>query len=157
MVFLKKHGTAEVTSVMTTRHWVPVLWNPKYAFSSTHLPTLATAILMGGCVSFWSFHHVMQLALGICNPTLVVMEPGKEGRKATSVLRNIPFFRSWLLCFSTWEKDHSNSILLNFALVTIAVAIIKATYKRKNLLEAYRFSRLESMTIMRSMAACRQA
>lgn len=33
-------------------------------------------------VFFLTFHQVAQLELGLCNPTVVEMEPGKEGRKS---------------------------------------------------------------------------
>lgn len=43
--------------------------------------------------------------LGVCSPVLVVMEPGKEGRKSNIDFKECSIFPSWLLFFSTCDKD----------------------------------------------------
>lgn len=147
--------------VMTRRTWrVLCLMEPWLYFLFSSSPTLPAAILMGGCVLL-TFHQVTQLELGLCNPTVVEMEPGKEGRKS-----NVNFKAYSIVFFLTpsfvhlWERiQHffSVELYLSYFVLLWRDTMISATFRRKNLLGVYSFSRLEAMTIMGSMAAWRQA
>lgn len=137
-----------------------VWWNPGYTFYSAPLPLFLQPSSWEG-VFFLTFHQVTQLELGLCNPTVVEMEPGKEGRKS-----NVNFKAYSIVFFLTpsfvhlWERiQHffSVELYLSYFVLLWRDTMISVTYRRKNLLGVYSFSRLEAMTIMGSMAAWRQA